>query len=557
MRKAKTPKTTKPSNHPNNKPNQVFPLPKPPIYTEPKESRGFCITLRPPEKNRFTNEDEEKRKIIDYAGSMGGYIYVVIGKEQNMRILYETNGRHEPIDKGMTREIEGYHYHVFVKTSQSNRSHRKETIQSDLMKLFSDNLVTKVSVKVKFMNPKTRDALMYTIKDGNYCYSGDIDATYIDNSIKKHMQIGTGQQEEKVYVIKQLVGEVFDILLEFCTDKNIKHCNYFKSYMDVRGLVTCDDIDLFVIGNKDFVDADYLVRYFMNETRNLSGESVTKIKEFIEHVLYNKNKFSQTKITNRYVAFDNGNILVDGVTSKVLTPSETIEVLSTYTPVRTYNENPRDDFIHPTLFYSLLKKSKKEKEIMEFLRYYIAGENNDTIKTFQLMGPSNTGKTTILRYPIYHFGIHAKKITKDGKFTFANSNGFLLIWSDELNIYQLYDLRDLSEVLLSVLDRDEDTETPYKHKTPQALTPSLMMCATNPERHDEDYTAEKNNYNTRFYNPLKNRVVNIALTELFPSGKHDKKDIIISEGPYAVWIIVTRQEIPEQTEDSEQTEDQD
>lgn len=544
MKKAKIPKTAKASTPPNDKPDHIFPLLKPPIYTEPKESRGFCITLRPPEKNRFTNEEEEKRKIIEYASLMGGYEYVVIGKEQNRSLLYETNGRHEPIDKEMTRELEGYHYHVFIKTKQSNKPPRKESMPVELMGLFPDNLVTKVSTKVKFMNPKTRDALMYTIKGGDYCFSGEIDATYINNSIKKHMQMGTVQHVEKVYIIRQLIGEVFDILLEFCTDKNIKHCNYFKSFTDTRGLVTCDDIDLFVIDNKDFIDADYLVRYFMNETRNLSGESVTKIKEFIEHVLYNKNKFGQTKVTNRYVAFDNGNILVDGSASKILTPSEANDVLTTYTPVKTYSENPATEFKHPTLFYSLIRRTKKEKELMEFLRYYVAGENNDTVKTYQLLGPSNTGKTTILRYPIYHFGIHAKKITKDGKFTFANSNGFLMIWSDELNIYQLYDLSDLSEVLLSVLDRDEDTETPYKHKIPQALTPSLMMCATNPERHKENYTANKNNYDKPFYGALKNRVINIPLTELFPSGKHDKKDTILAEGPYAIWSILLQLGIP-------------
>ena len=47
-----------------------YPLPKPPSYTESKESRGFEITLRPHDDNRFTNEAEERKKIIDYAKNL-------------------------------------------------------------------------------------------------------------------------------------------------------------------------------------------------------------------------------------------------------------------------------------------------------------------------------------------------------------------------------------------------------------------------------------------------------------------------------------------------------
>jgi hypothetical protein len=159
------------------------------------------------------------------------------------------------------------------------------------------------------------------------------------------------------------------------------------------------------------------------------------------------------------------------------------------------------------------------------------------------MGASNTGKTTIIDFIINHFGIHAKKITAEGKFTFSDSPNTLLRWSDEINLYSLYKTSDLNTTILAILDR-KPTNTPMKHQNQQCVSSGLFLTATNPERDNPYFTAYKNNYDTKVFKPLNNRVERIALEYTFPDGKTDNSATIDTEIAYASYLIAMNSEIP-------------
>jgi hypothetical protein len=517
----------------------TYPLPVPKQYEEPSASRGLFITLRPQPSTPFTNESEEKNKIIDYSRKISGFKYVIIGKESNEIPNYATNSPNEEFDSDLTIEKHNYHYHVLIKTSNAQKDTRKKTIQKEIKSLFPTNLTTTHSIHVRFMDPKTRNAIAYTCKQGNYTFHGDITQEFIDNTLKIYMkELNRKPDGTKRYKVCKKIGEVFNVLLEFCLDEKIKHCNYTQPQTDKRGQTTCDNVELFVFENKEFKDIKYLIKYFMDTTGNLTDSDTDKIEKLAKYALFRVEKFEQTVVTNRYVAFDNGNILIDGQNAKILTLEEATEVLNTYTPLRTYEENPRDDPQYPSLFYGLLEQTQMADEVMTLLRYYIAGENNKSILSYQMMGESNTGKTTIIDYITNHFGIHAKKLTEEGKFTFAESPNHLLRWSDEINLYQLYRTPTLDKILLAILDR-KPTDSPYKHKGQVQIAPGLLLTATNPERDNPKFTAHKNNYDTKVYKPLNNRIKPLRMTHKFPDGKIDHSETISAETPYAVYDIAT------------------
>lgn len=521
----------------------IYPLPKPKDYTEPQKSRHFFITLRPHDNQKFTNETEEIDKLIKYARKQAKYKSVIIGKEWNKKPLYEINGSEQLIQK-YTKKTGGYHYHVIIKTDNSSSPSKKTTIQTDLMKLFPHNLITPESVKVKFMNPNERNALIYTIKDGNYSYDGDITQEIINNSIEIYTKENPQPSNSTHYHTGQLIGKVFDHLLDFCKSQNIKHCNYTPPTTDKNGMMTCDKVELFVMDHKLFIDVDYLIKYFRRETGNLNGDGVKKFIEFRDHILNELEQFDQTVVTNRYVAYDDGNVLVDGLQSKILTHQEATEVLKTYTPLKTYEEDPTKEFKPPLLFYELVNITKRRDEIIKMLRYFLAGEDNDILQAYQLLGAPNTGKSTLIKYIVYHYGPHSKKITKEGKFTFAGSESTHLRWSDELNLYELYDNPDLSEIILPLMER-ENTDTPVKHKSQTKLLPSLMIFATNPERHKQYYTAIRNGYESVKYGPINKRVVKIPLTETIDGSKIDHNNIITGELAHTSFSTQMKLKIPD------------
>lgn len=116
-------------------------------------------------------------------------------------------------------------------------------------------------------------------------------------------------------------------------------------------------------------------------------------------------------------------------------------------------------------------------------------------------------------------------------------------WSDELNLYQLYENPDLSEIILPLMER-ENIDTPVKHKTQTKLLPSLMIFATNPERHNENYTAIKNAYDSTRYGPINKRVVRIPLTETIDGSKIDQNDTINEELACAIYSTQMNLSVP-------------
>jgi phage/plasmid-associated DNA primase len=112
--------------------------------------------------------------------------------------------------------------------------------------------------------------------------------------------------------------------------------------------------------------------------------------------------------------------------SVILDADEKNKILENYTPLHTYKENPTTDFKTPEVFCNLLEKSNMPNDIIEVIRYYTAGENNFKVVAYQLLGDTNTGKSTIVKYITVHFGSHAQQFCEDGKFTFSSLNQSLL-----------------------------------------------------------------------------------------------------------------------------------
>lgn len=535
------------------KQQNVFPLTRPPNYEEPKSSRNFSITLRPHDKHRFTNEAEEREKITKYAQGLDGYISIVIGKEWNQKRLYETNGNEPPKRKYM-KKTQCYHYHIMLKTNIPAKESKKTTLQQGFMKLFPDNLINEVSTKVKFLNSKSRDALIYTIKEGDYTFSsndGSITNEYINNSIEIYLKDNPIPRDTKTYHATQLTGVVFDHLLEFCKEKNIKHCNYNEPQIDEFDMMTCDNVELFVIDNKKFVGIDYLAKFFRRETGNLNGDGVKKFNEFKDHISSELEQFEQTTVSKRYTAYDDGKIIIDGRGPRVLSAEEADEVLSTYTPLITFKENPHENFKPPLLFYSLLNKTKMKDDIMDMLRYYLTDNDDHNIKVYQLLGEGNTGKSSVMKYITFSYGPHCKKITKEGKFTFSEARDTYLRWSDELNVYALYDDPDISEIMLALMEK-QPVDTPVKHQNKGKLMPSLMLFATNPERYNSSHTAIKNNYNSVKYGPVNKRTIQLSLTEVIEGGKVNNDPVIEAELPHTTYAIIMNLPIPDNSQEEDQ-----
>ena len=528
-----------------------YPLPRPHDYEEPQASRWVSITLRPHDDNPFTNEKEEKEKIFTCTKSFKGHVYTIIGKESNNKPNYEKNYPSEQIIPEYTLENDTYHYHILVKFNYTYKPTRKQAIIKEFKQLFPDNIIDTPSVHVRFSNPKARNAIGYTCKDGNWCFDGDVTKEFIENTLKiyskEHKHNGP---KAKTYRVCKKIPDVFEVLLEFCLNENIKHCNYNPPQTDDLDMIICDKVVLFVKDNKKFIDAEYLTKYFRRETGNLADADTDKIEKLAKYIIYSIDEFEQTIVSNRYVAYDNGDILIDGLESKILSPEEATQVLQKYTPLRTYEEDPTTDFKHPEFFYTLLEQTKQTDKVMELLRYYIAGDNNKSVLSYQLMGQSNTGKSTIIDFITSHFGIHAKKLTNEGKFTFADSANHLLRWSDEINLYQLYRSGELSEILLAILDR-KPTQAPIKHKNQAIISPGLLLSATNPERDNPNFTIHKNNYDTKTFKPLNNRVVKLGLEHPFPDGKVDNSDIIVAETPYAVYVVAMKTKMSNSPTDPE------
>ena len=494
-------------------------------FHEPKESKRIFITLRPHNDNKFTNEKEERDKITNYANTSNAN-FVVIGKELNEDFNHNT-----------------YHYHIIIETTWTSKPSKINGIKKDMKKLFPDHIALECSCHVRFMDKTSNRVIGYICKDGDYTFSGNIDEKTIAEYTKNYKDSITPKiKKKKKYAVKKKIPDVFNVLLEFCSDNNIKHCNYIHPKIDDRGMTRCDNFSLFVIDNKEFINMEYLIRYFRRETKNLLDADTDKIEKLAKYILFSIDEFEQTVVSNRYVAFDNGKILIDGQNSKILTHEEATEVLNTYTPLHIYEENPVDQFKRPEFFCSLIEKTKKGDEIMEMLRYYMAGENNETILSYQLMGEGNTAKTTIIEYIVKHYGIHAKKLTEEGKFTFSGTGHTLLRWSDEINTYQLYECDGTATILLGVLDRKE-MEVPVKHKDQKNINGSYFLTATNPERHNKRFTIKNNNYDTSVYEPLNNRIKQLCLDKKFPRGKIDNMPIIMAELAYVSYMVSLNQPV--------------
>ena len=503
----------------------IYPLPRPSDYTEPESSRGFFITLRPPPDKSFTNREEEEKKLIDYAKKLAGYQYTIIAKELNNK----------------TSDQEGYHYHILIVTKSPCKISRKKNIQKDLVKLFPDNLNQDVSTNVRFIDSKFASAVAYTCKDGDYSFTEGTTQTDIEDNINIYLaSIGKHPNGKKKYRVYKQIGHIFEVLLEFCKDEDIRHCNYNPPEVDELDRTECDKVDLFVIKNRMFKQLEYVVKYFISVTGNLDGADSDRKEKLIKHGLFHREEFEQAVITNKYIGFDNGNIIVDGPNAKILSPEEATQVLSTYTPLRTYKENPRDNPQYPNLFYDFIERSKVGDMIMEILRYYIAGENNESLIAYQLVGGPNTGKTTIIDIIVNHYGTHAKEFCHDGKYSFSDVPLTLLRYAHEINLYHLHEEDGMDKILLPVLER-RLTVAPYKRRGQVDLHPAHLITATNPERlNKKGKIITSKDYDNVGFSALNSRVTRRNFTNKICDRKTNNSEKLKAETCQIAYDIATK-----------------
>lgn len=400
-------------------------------------SRGFFVTLRPHNDNKFCSAEKEILLLTTFVKSLSGFKYSIIGKEMN------------PDKPPSPPDNNDYHYHIIIYTTTISRSRRKRTIAHQLKNLFPNNLQSNNSVDVKFLDANKAKVIAYVCKEDNYVVIGNIAQSTIDKAIKEHQPAPESQQTRIKYkTIYERRAASVKFVVDVMNRDKIKINFYTNEFMN---LGTPQEFWNH-INNSGFLDRFEL-------------EDLERIKRlFDNHELfssvfpYYKPNLSIWKYSDYYVDLPNNKLLSIEDGDKLL-------AINNEDPVFTFTKPFSRDT--PLLYYYFASQFKQPDHFMKAFREILLPVTNGG-NNMHIQFPYETDNPVIVDLFSYIFRnvITPSAINTESRHPFPSiaSNPKFIIHKD--NLVPQLKTQNATDQLKKITNFEEvQVSKPYSHKT--------------------------------------------------------------------------------------------